>query len=40
VHVGGDGPSCTCRWWQDNGASRGPCAHVLAARLALAARGA
>ncbi|MDF5755746.1 SWIM zinc finger family protein [Spongiactinospora sp. TRM90649] len=29
----GDG-SCTCEWWFDHRGSRGPCKHVLAARIA------
>jgi hypothetical protein len=29
----GDG-SCTCAWWWDHRGSRGPCKHVLAARIA------
>ncbi len=29
----GPTPTCTCRWFADHGASRGPCAHVLAARV-------
>ncbi|MEV4096403.1 SWIM zinc finger family protein [Streptosporangium saharense] len=28
----GDG-SCTCPWWYDHRGSRGPCEHVLAARI-------
>ncbi|GIM99703.1 hypothetical protein Pve01_13620 [Planomonospora venezuelensis] len=27
--------SCTCEWWYDHRGSRGPCKHVLAARIAL-----
>ncbi|MFC7719562.1 SWIM zinc finger family protein [Nonomuraea recticatena] len=26
--------SCTCEWWFDHRGSRGPCKHVLAARIA------
>lgn len=26
--------SCTCEWWWDHRGSRGPCKHVLAARIA------
>ncbi|MFC4535648.1 SWIM zinc finger family protein [Sphaerisporangium dianthi] len=26
--------SCTCPWWFDHPGSRGPCKHVLAARIA------
>ncbi|MFC4062845.1 SWIM zinc finger family protein [Planomonospora corallina] len=26
--------SCTCEWWYDHRGSRGPCKHVLAARIA------
>ncbi|WP_231509638.1 SWIM zinc finger family protein [Streptosporangium roseum] len=26
---------CTCPWWYDHRGSRGPCEHVLAARIAL-----
>lgn len=26
--------SCTCQWWWDHRGSRGPCKHVLAARIA------
>nr|BFE77651.1 hypothetical protein GCM10020093_002520 [Planobispora longispora] len=27
--------SCTCEWWYDHRGSRGPCKHVLAARIAV-----
>ncbi len=30
---------CGCQFFQNNLMSRGPCAHILAARLALDARG-
>jgi len=30
--------SCTCPWWWDHRGSRGPCKHVLAARIAARAR--
>jgi len=33
VDLAGDG-SCTCEWWTRHGGGRGPCAHLLAARLA------
>lgn len=29
-----DAESCTCQWWTTHQGARGPCAHVLAARLA------
>lgn len=29
----GDRPSCTCQWWASYAGSRGPCKHVLAARI-------
>lgn len=36
VRVGADGPvGCTCPWWAQHGGDRGPCAHVLAVRIAL-----
>jgi hypothetical protein len=28
-----DGDRCTCPWWGKYGGNRGPCKHVLAARL-------
>ncbi|NLF04050.1 MAG: SWIM zinc finger family protein, partial [Actinomycetales bacterium] len=28
------GGSCTCAWWTRHGTQRGPCKHLLAARLA------
>lgn len=35
VRFGGDGDaaSCTCPWWHDHRGERGPCKHVLAARM-------
>ncbi|GII92745.1 hypothetical protein Ssi02_29760 [Sinosporangium siamense] len=36
VHV--TSGSCTCAWWFDHRGSRGPCKHVLAARIAVRAR--
>jgi uncharacterized Zn finger protein len=30
---GGDAASCTCLWWTEYRGGRGPCKHVLAARL-------
>ncbi|MFC4120141.1 SWIM zinc finger family protein [Nonomuraea zeae] len=32
--VGLGGGECTCPWWYDHRGSRGPCKHVLAARIA------
>ncbi|RSN69163.1 SWIM zinc finger family protein [Actinomadura sp. WAC 06369] len=29
----GDAASCTCPWWHDHRGGRGPCKHVLAARI-------
>jgi len=37
---GGTGPdSCTCPWWGRHRGTRGPCKHVLAARIMLSERG-
>ncbi|MCT9933488.1 SWIM zinc finger family protein [Planotetraspora sp. A-T 1434] len=33
--VGLEAGSCTCPWWFDHRGSRGPCKHVLAARIAV-----
>ncbi|MBO2453262.1 SWIM zinc finger family protein [Actinomadura barringtoniae] len=33
VRFDGDRASCTCPWWSDHNGSRGPCKHVLAARM-------
>jgi hypothetical protein len=33
VRFTGDGTSCTCPWWIDYRGGRGPCKHVIAARL-------
>ncbi|MDL4774717.1 SWIM zinc finger family protein [Actinomadura xylanilytica] len=33
VRIDGDQASCTCQWWIDHRGGRGPCKHVLAARL-------
>jgi hypothetical protein len=33
VRFTAEGASCTCPWWYDYRGSRGPCKHVLAARL-------
>lgn len=33
VRFAGENASCTCPWWADHRGSRGPCKHVLAARL-------
>jgi|GEM_PF-4316707 hypothetical protein len=39
VHEAGlAGGSCTCRWWREHRGARGPCRHVLAARIAARAR--
>ncbi|MFC3689276.1 SWIM zinc finger family protein [Aquipuribacter hungaricus] len=32
--VGSGPPSCTCHWWARHRGGRGPCSHVLAARMA------
>jgi SWIM zinc finger len=32
--AGGPGDQCTCPWWGKHRGSRGPCKHVLAARIA------
>jgi hypothetical protein len=34
VTFGDSGDRCTCQWWGKHRGSRGPCKHVLAARLA------
>lgn len=34
VRFDGDRATCTCPWWVDHRGGRGPCKHVLAARLA------
>jgi SWIM zinc finger len=39
VRFSGDGASCTCPWWADYRGGRGPCKHVLAARLVRDAAG-
>ncbi len=37
---GGTGPDwCTCPWWGTHRGTRGPCKHVLAARIMLSERG-
>ncbi|MFD0905537.1 SWIM zinc finger family protein [Actinomadura sediminis] len=33
VRFDGDAASCTCPWWFDHRGERGPCKHVLAARI-------
>ncbi|GAA2588176.1 SWIM zinc finger family protein [Actinomadura fulvescens] len=33
VRFDGDRASCTCQWWADHRGGRGPCKHVLAARV-------
>ncbi|MFI0349149.1 SWIM zinc finger family protein [Actinomadura sp. 9N407] len=33
VRFTGDGASCTCPWWTEYRGGRGPCKHVIAARL-------
>ncbi|QFG20624.1 SWIM zinc finger family protein [Actinomadura sp. WMMB 499] len=33
VRFDGDAASCTCPWWFDHRGARGPCKHVLAARI-------
>ncbi|HEX2312384.1 MAG TPA: SWIM zinc finger family protein [Thermomonospora sp.] len=33
VRLDGDQGSCTCPWWADHRGGRGPCKHVLAARM-------
>jgi hypothetical protein len=33
VRFAGDRASCTCPWWADHRGGRGPCKHVLAARM-------
>ncbi|MEM8930397.1 MAG: SWIM zinc finger family protein [Acidobacteriota bacterium] len=33
VRLAPDGNRCTCRWWSRYQGRRGPCKHVLAARL-------
>ncbi|MFC5746419.1 SWIM zinc finger family protein [Actinomadura rugatobispora] len=33
VRFGGDGASCTCQWWTEYRGGRGPCKHVIAARI-------
>jgi hypothetical protein len=34
-HDGAAGDTCTCPWWGKHRGTRGPCKHVLAARIAL-----
>ncbi|RFU41805.1 SWIM zinc finger family protein, partial [Actinomadura logoneensis] len=34
VRFDGDRATCTCPWWLDHRGGRGPCKHVLAARIA------
>ncbi|MEV4259716.1 SWIM zinc finger family protein, partial [Spirillospora sp. NPDC049652] len=34
VRFDGDRVTCTCPWWLDHRGGRGPCKHVLAARIA------
>jgi hypothetical protein len=34
VTFGADGDRCTCPWWGKYSGTRGPCKHVLAARIA------
>lgn len=36
VTFGPDGDTCTCPWWGKHQGTRGPCKHVLAARIATA----
>ena len=38
VRIEGDEDRCTCPWYSRNQGTRGECKHVLAARLALAAK--
>ncbi|MEZ0163266.1 SWIM zinc finger family protein [Kineococcus sp. LSe6-4] len=38
VRRAGTGFSCTCPWWIEHTGARGPCKHVLAARIVLQAR--
>jgi len=33
VHLGPEGDRCTCPWWAKHRGTRGPCKHVLAARI-------
>ncbi|NED51478.1 SWIM zinc finger family protein, partial [Micromonospora aurantiaca] len=33
VRFDGDRATCTCPWWFDHRGERGPCKHVLAARI-------
>ncbi len=40
VRLGPDGDRCTCPWYAKHQGDRGPCKHVLAVELALAAQGA
>jgi hypothetical protein len=35
VRLGPEGDRCTCRWFVRNQGERGPCKHILAARIAL-----
>lgn len=38
VELGDDNSRCSCRWFARYRATRGPCAHILAASIAAAAR--
>ncbi len=40
VRFAGEVASCTCPWWADHRGGRGPCKHVLAARLVRETAGA
>ncbi len=33
VRLGEEGPKCTCAWYAKHRNERGPCKHILAARL-------
>ena len=40
VRISADGRACTCPWWGRHPGDRGPCAHILAAEIAVAATSA
>jgi hypothetical protein len=39
VRIGADGRACTCPWWGRHPGDRGPCAHIIAAEIAMGTVG-
>ena len=39
VRIGPGGRACTCPWWGKHPGDRGPCSHIVAVELAMAAAG-